>query len=222
MKKFFVRELDGLHIEAERSDIAGMIIWRGTASHGLVVEEFVAPDKDGAPDPAFYQLNAISRVVNSVAEVWFAMCEIERWGGDAREEMPPEIGRYLDQIEALLSDLFETSPDETDPEYEHPHFARLSEEHAFTLGYLIAEYRWKFQHEKDAMTGKPVRKGAALGGQMSSKLEKRTALYSECRRRVSEGEKIGRVAAGIVSREKLPIVPRSFEQSFNRWRRKKR
>lgn len=219
MKKSFSQERDGVRIEAKLVKVGAEIWWEGTVFNGLVVEKFVAPDKDGVPDPRYYSLNAFMRIVNPDAEIWFAMCEMERWEGDAREKMPPEVGRYIARFASLLRDLFESSPDEDDPDYEPAHFARFSEESAFTLGYLIAEYQWKFQHEKDAITGKPVRKGAALGGQMSSKSKKRSALFAELRRRVSTGEKIGIVAADIVVQENLPIDPRSFERAYWRWAR---
>jgi len=217
MKKDFKLEQDGILIEAKFFAAGGVAFWTGTVTDGLITEKFASLDHNGAPHPFSYQLILNSRYVDSDAEIWYATCEIEHWEDAPRDEKPPVVERYLYQIEQLLLVLLDSSPDQNDPDYEHAYFARRSEEDAFTLGYLISEYQWRLLHENHAMTGKPVQKGAALGGQMSSKSKARNAIYSETRRRVSAGEKIGLVAADIVSREKLSIDPRSFERAYRRW-----
>jgi len=96
--------------------------------------------------------------------------------------------------------------------------------HVGRLGRLVEQYRWKFSHEPAAITGVRVQESAERGGRIRSQViaTSRTPHLAEMDRRVRSGEKVSKVAADIVARDRLEIQPRSLEQSFNRWRRKQK
>jgi len=220
MAETFKRQVGSFLVEAELKRIFGDPLWFGTIRNGLTVGRFTAKDDGGAPRESAY-MAAINLVqIDPTDVIRLVYGELDEAAKEPEDvgARPVERDRYRMAF-ALLVRWLEEGREEKKDLRQHLLLYEPRESYAFQLGYLAAEYRWKFQHERDALRGKVVAKGAASGGAARSAHAERTALYREIEQRVGAGERLYNVCADIQFRDCLTLGPRSLERSFRRWLR---